>query len=142
MNVNRDLPELIKEPWFDGDLVLPQKCNLAEVKSASESWRQIMNTVLGGMFWGITVTPALRFNRILNEAGTKAAVTSAGLIWMLNKKEHIGSIANHPDKRPVLVICDKLGGRNFYGPILQAAFPDGWPVAEKESAAESRSTAF
>jgi ribonuclease HII len=26
----------------------------------------------------------------------------------------------------LLVAVDKLGGRNFYAPILQSAFPDGW----------------
>ena len=36
------------------------------------------------------------------------------------------------------VFCDKHGGRNFYGPMLQSAFPDGWVVAERESADESR----
>jgi len=32
----------------------------------------------------------------------------------------------------------KHGGRNFYAAMVQAAFPDGWVVAEKESALESR----
>ena len=36
------------------------------------------------------------------------------------------------------VYCDKQGGRNFYGPLLQGAFAEGWVVTEHESATESR----
>ena len=43
-----------------------------------------------------------------------------------------------PAGEPVLVQVDQLGGRRFYAPLLQAAFPDCWVVAEAEGADESR----
>jgi hypothetical protein len=78
------------------------------------------------------LVPPQQFNAILREADSKAVVLSRGLIELLRAK-----VAAVPDE-PVLVVCDKQGGRNFYGPFLQDAFPDGWVVAERESAAESR----
>jgi hypothetical protein len=42
------------------------------------------------------------------------------------------------DGEPVVYLCDKHGGRNYYAGMLQAAFPDGWIVPERESAEESR----
>ena len=35
---------------------------------------------------------------------------------------------------PLDVTADKLGGRNYYAPLIQQAFPDGWVRAERESA--------
>ena len=40
--------------------------------------------------------------------------------------------------KPLAFHCDKQGGRNFYAAPVQQAFPDGWVVAERESADESR----
>lgn len=74
-----------------------------------------------------------QFNAILQEADSKAVVLSRGLIGLLRDK-----FAGVPGDEPLHVVCDKQGGRNFYGPFLQDAFPDGWIVAERESAAESR----
>lgn len=77
--------------------------------------------------------PAPEFNRVVDRAGSKGAVTAEGVGQFL---AHLHETL--PAGQPVVASCDKLGGRNFYGAILAAAFPDGWPVAEKESAAESR----
>lgn len=78
------------------------------------------------------VEPA-EFNAIVDATGTKAAVVTGGVSALL-----LAMLADLPDAEAVQVICDKLGGRNFYGPFLQDAFPDAWVVAERESAAESR----
>ena len=53
-----------------------------------------------------------------------------------DRLDHSRSI--EPDGEPVLFLCDKHGGRNFYAAMLQEAFPNGWIVAERESADESR----
>jgi ribonuclease HII len=79
------------------------------------------------------VVPAPAFNLVVDKTGTKGAVTADGVGQFL---AHVH--ATLPGGEPIVASCDKLGGRNFYGPILADAFPDGWPVAEKESAAESR----
>ncbi len=73
------------------------------------------------------------FNTIVDETGSKAAVVTRGVSELL-----LSMLADLPDAEPIHVICDKLGGRNFYGPFLQDTFADAWVVAERESAAESR----
>src|SRR5262245_44906058 len=79
------------------------------------------------------VVPSPVFNRVVDRAGTKGAVTADGVGQFL---AHLHETL--PAGEPVFASCDKLGGRNFYGAILADAFPDGWPVAAKETAAESR----
>lgn len=63
------------------------------------------------------VFPA-EFNAGVVEHGGKGAVLSHVTIGLVAEL-----LAALPDE-PVLVICDKHGGRNFYGPLLQAHFPD------------------
>lgn len=70
------------------------------------------------------------FNALTVRTGSKAAVLADGLVRLL--------AALPDDDTPVHVVCDKQGGRNFYGPMLAAAFPDGWVVPLVESAVESR----
>src|SRR5262249_25611688 len=67
------------------------------------------------------------------ESGSKATVLTAGLVELLPNLTAI-----LPAEEPVLFLCDKQGGRNYYAPLLQQAFPGGWVIAEKESLAESR----
>ncbi len=38
---------------------------------------------------------------------------------------------------PVHVLCDKHGGRNRYGPLVQSQFPDDWVQRHYESSAQS-----
>jgi hypothetical protein len=82
---------------------------------------------------GRIVSPP-RFNRVVAESGSKATVLAQGLVELL------GATRDHLpwDDEPVLFLCDQLGGRNYYAALLQAAFPDGWVLAERESAGESR----
>jgi ribonuclease HII len=82
----------------------------------------------------VAVVPAPRFNRIVDETGSKGTVLAQGLVELA-----ADSAAQLPaDGAPILFSCDKQGGRNYYAAIVQQAFPDGWVVAEVESAAESR----
>jgi hypothetical protein len=71
---------------------------------------------------------------MVDEYGSKGTVLGRGLIDL------IGSLttAVPADGEPLVFACDKQGGRNFYASILQEAFPEGWVVAERESADESR----
>ena len=110
-------PDIDAEPWFDGTSYLETE------------------TVLDPSiaFHGRShVVPPTRFNRILDVHHSKAVVLSQGLTELL--RAAIGADSDEP----IHFICDKQGGRNFYAPLLQDAFPDGWVVAERESAAESR----
>ncbi len=79
------------------------------------------------------LVPAADFNGILDESNSKAVVLARGLIALIQ-----GMCERVPEAQAVSFICDKQGGRNFYAPFLQTAFPHGWVVAERESATESR----
>ena len=73
------------------------------------------------------------FNQIVAGSGSKATVLTTGLVQLLRA---VGDKLAGDD--PVLVLCDKQGGRTFYAPLLQEVFRDGWVVTEVESADESR----
>ncbi len=82
----------------------------------------------------VSLVPAPRFNRIVDESDSKATVLARGLIELIHNV-----LADLPaDGEPLVVVCDKQGGRNFYTSLVQSAFPDGWVTAEREGADESR----
>jgi len=127
--------ELAREPWYDpaaavplataGDGVVADYSRLCDRLAGAE----FRMTLPDGL-----VVPAGRFNRITDEAGSKAAVLGRGLVELL-----AAALDKLPrDGVPLVVHCDKHGGRNFYAAMLQQAFPAGWVVAACESAAESR----
>lgn len=123
--------DLCAESWFDGGDTIPIEIDAAEQWAASEPMRAAIGTRWTGDY---RIVPSPRFNRVVDEFGSKAVVLAHGLI------ELIGSLASEvlPDGEPLLFLCDKHGGRNFYGAMLQEAFPNGWIVPERESADESR----
>jgi hypothetical protein len=123
--------DLCGEAWFDGGDPIPVAIDPGEQWAASEPVRD----AIGGRWTGdFRIIPPPRFNRVVDEFGSKAVVLSRGLI------ELIGSIGSavQSDGEPLIFQCDKQGGRNFYAAMLQEAFPTGWIVAERESADESR----
>lgn len=72
------------------------------------------------------------FNEVVAGSGSKGTVLTAGVCGLL------GSVTQSlPTGEPVLVQVDQLGGRRFYGPLLQSAFPDGRVEIEGEGADES-----
>lgn len=81
---------------------------------------------------GINLVHTKAFNETLRRTGSKAFVLSEGLVRLIET-----AVDRLNDDEPMLFVCDKQGGRNFYGPILQAAFPSGWIMARQESASES-----
>jgi hypothetical protein len=130
-----DLPpwgeDLCGECWFDGGDTIPLCIDCAAEWPAAEPVR----AALGGRWTGdYRIVPAPRFNKVVDEFGSKGAVLSRGLIELL------GSLTSAvpQDGEPIHFACDKQGGRNFYAPLIQEAFPDGWVVAEREGAEESR----
>ena len=81
----------------------------------------------------VNVVHPPRFNAVVRQAGSKAAVTSQGVIALMQ-----AMAATAPAEMPLHFVVDKQGGRNFYAPLLQEAFPAAWIVADREGAAESR----
>jgi hypothetical protein len=76
------------------------------------------------------VFPA-RFNRLTGQYGNKAEVLSRLTL------ELVAASLTVCQGAPVFVICDKHGGRNRYGPLLQRQFPDPLVEVHGESTAVS-----
>jgi hypothetical protein len=119
---------LMGEAWYDPDLKLP----LYEHKSPD--LRPVIASLgIETLVVGVNLVCTPGFNRIVAGSGTKATVLSIGLTDLLRAtRERL------PGAGAVHVLCDKQGGRNFYAPLLQGAFADGWVVTEAEGATESR----
>lgn len=132
--------DLGQEAWFEPDEQLPVAIDRAEIEPAVGTWLRGMEILQGGSWsWFAAVVPAPRFNRTIDVHGSKGAVLAEGLVSLLPRLRHAGRIAGHVHPDQSLVFhCDKQGGRNYYAALVQQAFPDGWVVAEVESAAESR----
>jgi len=127
--------ELDQEAWFDANDVIPATHDFDAVFTArrnlGEKWTGL-NAAFGPFLSAISPTP--RFNRICDESGSKATILSRGFVDLLGEL-----LAELPrDEEPMIVTCDKQGGRNFYAGMIQEAFPEGWVIAELESALESR----
>jgi hypothetical protein len=128
------------EAWYRGGQSLPMAINAAEREALHEKWRSRPWPTDAGAFVlrpELTATP--RFNELVTRHGSKSAVVLDRIMSLMRTSlaEAIHPLSGEAD-RPVRFLCDKLGGRHFYGPFLQEVFPDGWPVAEVESPEESR----
>src|SRR5262249_17586832 len=89
-------------------------------------------SVAAGLTWGTVrsvVVPAPRFNRLLDEWRRKSGVLATGVIALLN------ATLDLPGDDPIFVTVDKLGGRHFYAPLLNEAFPGGWVRVIREGRA-------
>ena len=76
-----------------------------------------------GVAWGpvrSVVIPAPKFNRLLDEWKVKSGVLATGVIALLR------ATLDLPGDDPIHIAVDKLGGRHFYAPLLNEAFPGGW----------------
>ena len=119
--------DLQGEAWFDPAEALP-------LHPAPPDLRPALAEIGVELFvLAVKLVPAPSFNRVVAVSGTKATLLGIGLTGLLSAIRQ-----RLPGHDPVEVFCDKLGGRNAYGPLLQGAFHQGWVVAEVESAAESR----
>ncbi len=122
------------EPWLaQRSIPLPHATSETDLASGSE----LLQTALDRS--GIelvalrsrAVLPA-RFNALLRTHGNKASALS------YTSMELLAELLAPLPAEPVLVICDKHGGRNFYQPLLQTAFPEYLVEVRKEGRAESR----
>jgi ribonuclease HII len=129
--------DIHRECWFDPQERLPVCVTPETVSDAFGQWVAGYTAGMYGLH--INLVPAPRFNRICDENGSKGAVLAHGLVSLLTRAAQTGHVTI-PEylTDPVVVHCDKLGGRNYYAALVQQAFPDGWVVAERESMDESR----
>ncbi|MBQ9873289.1 MAG: hypothetical protein IJM30_02395 [Thermoguttaceae bacterium] len=80
---------------------------------------------------------ALEFNALIDKLGLKSDLIAEATTSLV--VESLGR-ANLRDSetRTVVALCDKLGGRDRYAPILRSRFPGSEPKALSESRSESR----
>ncbi|MDB5313395.1 MAG: ribonuclease [Gemmataceae bacterium] len=127
--------ELAAESWHDPAELAPVAATHETVLAAFTALSVGLGAAGAGFGPAVaSVVPAPRFNRICDKFGSKGAVLARGLVELIPAALD----AMKQDREPVVILCDKQGGRNYYAALVQQAFPDGWVVAERESAAESR----
>ena len=132
--------DLWSEAWCDPDEQLPLLIDAAALNDGLGQWITANNLLRSGVWNRVSwIVPPSRFNKIVDESGSKATVLAQGLVALMQANCAAGRVGAlcYPDD-PIHFQCDKMGGRNFYAGMLQEAFPTGWVVPEKESAAESR----
>lgn len=113
--------DLHAEPWFRDDNPLPA----AHPADALPAIASALSDACGpaGVAWGpvrSVVVPAPKFNRLLDEWKLKSGVLASGVIALLRATLEL------PGDEPIFITVDKLGGRHFYAPLLNEAFPGGW----------------
>jgi len=126
--------ELTGEAWYDPAEPAPVAADPGTVFADFDAFAKRSEAGAGFGAPAASVVPAPRFNRVCDENGSKAVVLSHGLAELIPAA--LGGMRR--DGEPVVIQCDKHGGRNYYAAMLQEAFPDGWIVPERESADESR----
>lgn len=73
-----------------------------------------------------------QFNTLVEDYGNKAFALSRTTFELIT--EIVGGLSSN---EPVLVLCDKHGGRNKYGPLLNEFFPDILATVRAEGRARS-----
>ncbi len=122
------------EAWYEAAEAAPVSTPAEAIFAALATLAEARPGEVGFGSPAAVLVPTPWFNRICDEGGSKAVVLSRGLIRLIPS-----CLARLPqDDQPVLIQCDKHGGRNYYAGMIQEAFPDCWVVAERESAEESR----
>ncbi|MBT3890166.1 MAG: hypothetical protein HN617_17870 [Planctomycetaceae bacterium] len=121
-------------PWFKNyNCELPVDVNKSIIPHLQTNLETTLSA-LGIKFLDAKVMciPAARFNYLLNSFPTKGALLSHCSLELAQS-----IVANQPPA-PLLVHCDKHGGRNRYSHLLQQLYPDYWIDIAEESTAISR----
>jgi hypothetical protein len=124
------LDDLADEPCYRGTLSLPVGTTAARWRVAADRFARSTGAVVAARSLAV---PAGRFNALLAGDVSKSATLGAGLVRLLRWAD-----AALPAGEAVSVAVDKQGGRNFYGPLIRAAFPGSRLRTEEESAECSR----
>jgi len=107
-------------PWYDAfERKLPVDADAEQILHLSERFLQRSGEI--GVRLVAVRSVALfpeRFNDLVDQLGGKGAVLSRTTINLV--KQLLTPLGDEA----ILVQCDKHGGRNKYGPLLQDAFPD------------------
>jgi hypothetical protein len=125
--------ELHAEAWYDPAAASPIATTLDAIRKHISHFAEALPDGVLVPLPHAVVTPAPRFNRVVEASGTKATLLADGLVDLLRVV-----LATLPGDESVVVLCDKQGGRNYYAPLLREAFPAAEVFALVESNEESR----
>jgi hypothetical protein len=117
--------ELCRECWYRGDSPAPAAAEPDHCRQSRELFRAACQET--GVAWAAArsfIVCPRRFNDILDQTGSKAAVLAQGVHHFLRHR--------FGDGEPVFFFIDKQGGRNNYAPMLQHALPEGMVLAREE----------
>ena len=126
---DNSLDDIRAEPWFDPSDTVPV-AQAADLCQSVESLKE--SSVASGVRWGpirSVVIPAPRFNRLLDEWRVKSGVLATAVIRLLQ-----GTL-DLPGDDPLFIAVDRLGGRQFYAPLLNEAFSGSWVRVLREGPA-------
>lgn len=117
----------IDEPWYHGRTSLPFAADVDGIDAGHRELIEALETK--GIRWGpifTTVVDAPRLNGIIDRHNSKGTALALGVVKLLR------ACLAKPPLDDGLVVVDKHGGRNYYGPILQELCPDAWVVPIEE----------
>ncbi len=127
------LDHLPSMPWHvDYDLRLPLAADVDDLASLLPKLRRGLDRegVRLVMLRSRAIFPE-QFNHSNRECGNKSGTLSAVTLALL------AEVLTDCQGEEVLIVCDKHGGRNSYGPLLQKQFPEPWIEVHRETLAES-----
>lgn len=110
------------EPWVSGnDLPLPHAVKPDALPGIAH-WQAVLEQA-GVRLRAICsdVVPPWRFNRLTRAAGSKGLALSRVSLSLLGRAMLVSGEGKATDE-PVLALCDKHGGRDRYGELLQEVF--------------------
>ena len=129
-----DFEALTQLPWYhDCDLRLPLEMSSQDVSARAK--RLVEHCDAAGCIPQDVISRVVaprQFNALIDELGNKAFALSHTTLQLVRH-----ALSSLPDDEPVYVLCDKHGGRNRYGPLLNESFPESLAVVRKESREES-----
>lgn len=121
-------------PWYqDFDDKLPLELPAKEVNTRAARLLKACHAAncLPTQITSRVVCPP-KFNQLCEEYGNKASALSQTTLQLVRSV-----LAKIPTDEPVYILCDKHGGRNKYGPLLNDVFPNTLAVVRHEGREES-----
>lgn len=120
-------------PWHDGfNIPLPLEAEGEDLRRSVDRLRSAASKCRSRLvaIRSRTVFPE-QFNDLAEQYGNKAEALSRLTLGL------VGELLAALPPEPTFVLCDKHGGRNRYGSLLQREFPDVLIEVARESQAES-----
>ena len=129
----RGVSDARRLPWYEHfDERVPIDVTNSETSQAADRFRAgLENKGIRLCKVRSAVVCADRFNDLLIDCGNKSSALSQVTLDLV-VEIMVGL------NGPILVRCDKHGGRNRYGPLLQQRFPDSLVLVRREARDESR----